>query len=38
MAIGILASMLTAILGTHGIWEFLEKKAKLTPESFGIKV
>jgi preprotein translocase subunit SecD len=38
MAIGILASMLTAILGTHGIWEFLEKKIKLTPKSFGIKV
>ena len=38
MAIGIMASMLTAILGTHGIWEFLEKKMKLTPKSFGIKV
>jgi preprotein translocase subunit SecD len=37
MAIGILASMLTAILGTHGIWEYLEKTTKLTPESFGIK-
>jgi len=38
MAIGILASMLTAILGTHGMWEFLENKLKLTPKSFGIKV
>jgi preprotein translocase subunit SecD len=37
MAIGILASMLTAILGTHGIWEFLENKIKLTPKSFGMK-
>ena len=37
MAIGILASMLTAILGTHGIWEFLEKRMKLTPKSFGMK-
>jgi len=37
MAIGILASMLTAILGTHGIWEYLEKKAKLSPKTFGIK-
>ena len=38
MAIGILASMLTAILGTHGIWEFLVNRVKLTPKSFGIKV
>jgi preprotein translocase subunit SecD len=37
MAIGILASMLTAILGTHGIWEFLENRMKLTPKSFGMK-
>ena len=37
MAIGILASMLTAILGTHGIWEYLESKMKLTPKSFGMK-
>jgi len=37
MAIGILASMLTAILGTHGLWEFLEKRVKLTPKSFGMK-
>ena len=37
MAIGILASMLTAILGTHGIWEYLEKKSKLSAKSFGIK-
>ena len=36
MAIGILASMLTAILGTHGIWEFLSNK-KLTPKTFGMK-
>jgi len=26
MSIGILASMLTAILGTHGIWQMLESK------------
>jgi preprotein translocase subunit SecD len=26
MSIGILASMLTAILGTHGIYDLLEKK------------
>ena len=38
MAIGILASMLTAILGTHGMWEFLERKTNLTAKSFGIKV
>jgi len=38
MAIGILASMLTAILGTHGIWEYLQNKVKLTSKSFGIKV
>jgi preprotein translocase subunit SecD len=38
MAIGIVASMLTAILGTHGIWEYLERKIKLTPKSFGMKV
>jgi len=38
MAIGILASMLTAILGTHGIWEYLVQKTKLTPKSFGMKV
>jgi preprotein translocase subunit SecD len=37
MAIGIMASMLTAILGTHGIWEFLIQKIKLTPKSFGMK-
>ena len=37
MAIGILASMLTAILGTHGIWEYLENKSKLSAKSFGIK-
>jgi preprotein translocase subunit SecD len=37
MAIGIVASMLTAILGTHGIWEFLENRMKLTPKSFGMK-
>jgi len=39
MAIGILASMLTAILGTHGIWEYLLAKGlKITPKSFGMKV
>ena len=38
MAIGILASMLTAILGTHGIWEYLlASNKKLTPKSFGMK-
>ncbi|NPA55607.1 MAG: protein translocase subunit SecD [Epsilonproteobacteria bacterium] len=36
MAIGILASMLTAILGTHGIWEFLEGRMQLTKKSFGL--
>jgi len=39
MAIGILASMLTAILGTHGIWEYLLAiGVKITPKSFGMKV
>jgi len=39
MAIGILASMLTAILGTHGIWEYLIASGKkITPKSFGMKV
>jgi len=38
MAIGILASMLTAILGTHGIWEYLIANKKITPKSFGMKV
>ena len=39
MAIGILASMLTAILGTHGIWEYLlASNKKITPKSFGMKV
>jgi preprotein translocase subunit SecD len=39
MAIGILASMLTAILGTHGIWEYLLAAGKkITPKSFGMKV
>lgn len=39
MAIGILASMLTAILGTHGIWEYLLAKGKkITPKDFGMKV
>ncbi|MEO1928072.1 MAG: protein translocase subunit SecD [Nautiliaceae bacterium] len=38
MAIGILASMLTAILGTHGIWEYLLASGKkLTPKHFGMK-
>jgi preprotein translocase subunit SecD len=38
MAIGILASMLTAILGTHGIWEFLLASGKkITPKDFGMK-
>ncbi len=39
MAIGIMASMLTAILGTHGIWEYLLTNGKkITPKSFGMKV
>jgi len=38
MAIGILASMLTAILGTHGIWQFLLEGKKITPKHFGMKV
>jgi len=39
MAIGIMASMLTAILGTHGIWEYLLASGKkITPKSFGMKV
>jgi len=40
MSIGILASMLTAILGTHGIYDILEKrisKSKNTMLWFGIK-
>jgi preprotein translocase subunit SecD len=38
MAIGILASMLTAILGTHGIWEYLLASGKkITPKHFGMK-
>jgi len=39
MAIGIMASMLTAILGTHGIWEYLlASNKKITPKQFGMKV
>jgi preprotein translocase subunit SecD len=41
ISIGILASMLTAILGTHGIYEMLESriiKSKNTAFWFGIKV
>ena len=38
MAIGILASMLTAILGTHGIWQYLlDSGKKLSAKSFGMK-
>ena len=40
MSIGILASMLTAILGTHGIYEMLEKKIAKSKDLrfwFGIK-
>ena len=37
MSIGILASMLTAILGTHGMWEYLINKGKITKKSFGVK-
>ncbi len=38
MAIGIMASMLTAILGTHGIWEYLLASGKkITLKSFGMK-
>jgi len=39
MALGILASMLTAILGTHGMWEYLIASGKkITPKHFGMKV
>ncbi|WP_373069374.1 protein translocase subunit SecD [Sulfurimonas sp.] len=40
ISIGILASMLTAILGTHGIYELLEKKIQKSKNNrlwFGIK-
>ena len=40
MSIGILASMLTAILGTHGIYQMLESKINKTKDNklwFGIK-
>jgi len=40
MSIGILASMLTAILGTHGIYQLFEKKILKTKNNrlwFGIK-
>jgi len=38
MAIGIMASMLTAILGTHGIWEYLlDNGKKITPKDFGME-
>ena len=40
MSIGILASMLTAILGTHGIYEMIEKKIAKSKNNlfwFGIK-
>ena len=40
MSIGILASMLTAILGTHGIYEMLESKIQKSKDNkfwFGIK-
>ena len=40
MSIGILASMLTAILGTHGIYQMLEKKIQKSKNNllwFGIK-
>ena len=40
ISIGILASMLTAILGTHGIYQMLEKKIQKTKNNllwFGIK-
>ncbi len=40
MSIGILASMLTAILGTHGIYQMLEKKIQKSKDNrlwFGIK-
>jgi len=40
MSIGILASMLTAILGTHGIYQMLEERIKRTKNNklwFGIK-
>ncbi len=39
MSIGILASMLTAILGTHGIWQMLESKIRKNRLNvwFGVK-
>ncbi|WP_024789781.1 protein translocase subunit SecD [Lebetimonas sp. JH292] len=38
MALGIMASMLTAILGTHGIWGYiLAGGKKITPKHFGMK-
>jgi preprotein translocase subunit SecD len=40
MSIGILASMLTAILGTHGIYQLLESKISKSKNNklwFGIK-
>jgi preprotein translocase subunit SecD len=40
MSIGILASMLTAILGTHGIYQMLEKKIQKSKNNlfwFGIR-
>lgn len=37
MSIGILASMLTAIVGTQGIWQFLLNRNRVTKQSFGVK-
>ncbi|MEO1941707.1 MAG: protein translocase subunit SecD [Campylobacterales bacterium] len=37
MTLGILASMITAIVGTHGIWEYLLTYRQATPRDFGIE-
>jgi preprotein translocase subunit SecD len=37
MTLGILASMVTAIVGTHGIWEYLLSTRKITPRDFGME-
>jgi preprotein translocase subunit SecD len=37
MTLGILASMVTAIVGTHGIWEYLLSRRQVTPRDFGIE-
>ena len=37
MTIGILASMVTAIVGTHGIWDYLLATRRVTPRDFGME-